>query len=58
MNLINVMLPVGYNQNRNINYIFLFDGYVKARDTFYTRFIIRVKTILNHIDIRVIFSRV
>lgn len=47
----------GYNRNCDTSYLFRIDGYVKMRDSFYTRIIIRVKTILNQIDIRVSLSR-
>jgi hypothetical protein len=41
----------GYH-NCDTNQILIFDGYVKLRESFYTRVIIWVDTILNHIYTR------
>ena len=45
----------GY-QNHNTNQILIFGGYVKVRESLYTRIIIWVNTILNHIDTKLIFT--
>ena len=46
----------GY-QNCNTSQILIFGGYFKVRQSLYTRVIICINTILNHIDIRVILPR-
>jgi hypothetical protein len=49
--------PTCRYQNSNTSQIFIVGGYVKVRESLYTRVIIWVSNILNHIDSRVIFSR-
>ena len=44
----------GY-QNSNTSQIFIFGGYVKVRESLYTRVIIWVSNILDHSDTRAIF---
>ena len=46
----------GY-QNCNTSQILIFGGYVKVRESLYTRVIIWVNTILNHIDTREFLPR-
>ena len=46
----------GY-QDCNISHILLFGGYVEVRDSLYTRVVISVNDILNHIDTRMILVR-
>ena len=44
-----------YCQNCNINQMFIFDGYLKVRESWYTCIFIWINTILNHIDIQTMF---
>ena len=46
----------GY-RNCNPNQILIYGGYVKMREPLYTRDLVWVYTILNHIDIRMILPR-
>jgi hypothetical protein len=46
--------PTRRYQNCNTNQTLIFGSYVKVRESLYTRIIIWVDTIPNHIDIRVI----
>jgi len=46
----------GY-QNCNTSQLLIFGGYVKARESLYTRVIIWVDTILYHMDTRAILPR-
>ena len=46
--------PIRGYQNCNLNQILMFGEYVKMRESLYTRDIVWVNTILNHIDIRMI----
>ena len=47
---------LGY-QNCNTSQILIFDAYVNVRESLYTRVIIWVNTILNHIDTRGVLPR-
>ena len=44
----------GY-ENRNTSQICIFDGHVKVRESFYTRVIVWVNTILNNIETNTFF---
>ena len=47
--------PTCLYQNCHTNQILIVSGYVKVRESLYTRVIIGVNTILNHIDTRVFY---
>jgi hypothetical protein len=47
----------GYLQNCNTNQLMVFGGYVKARESLFTRVMNWVTTILNHIDTWMVLPR-
>jgi hypothetical protein len=47
----------GYHQNCNTSEMVIFGGYVKVRESLYTRVIICVNTFLNHIDTKAILPQ-
>ena len=49
--------PIHGHQNCYTNQILIFGGYVKVKESLYTRVIIWVNTILNHIDTSTILPR-
>ena len=60
----NAWAPIAVSKNLPVDtkivrtsQILIFGGYVKVKESFYTRVIIWVNTILNHIDTTAILSR-
>ena len=49
-------LPIGIDQNCSTSHILIVGGFVKVRESLYTRVIIWVHTMLNHVDTTVILD--